>query len=134
MPGFASGHAAPVTVHRADPAVLGTLPGLVAQVPTMKSWLVALTERPALAISLEGLEGVCGTPTCTISVRLVNSGTVPTSGTIVVTLDGNEVARHPFRSAAGSNQVFPTTAPNPIYDNAGARGTALWNARVEGGR
>ncbi|MHC1561973.1 hypothetical protein ACR9E3_23680 [Actinomycetospora sp. C-140] len=134
LPGFGTGRAGPATVARADPQVLGTVPGLVAQLPTMKSWFTALTERPQLAISVEGSGEVCNSPTCTVTVRLVNSGTIGTSGTIVVTLNDAEVARHPFRSDPGSNLTFPTTAANPVYSTPGARITALWNARVEGGR
>ncbi|MDD7965870.1 hypothetical protein [Actinomycetospora lemnae] len=134
LPGFGSGREGPVTVARADPARLQELQTLVGQVPSMKSYIVAITERPQIALTLEGGENTCRTPTCTVTARLVNSGTLATSGTIVVTLNDVEVARHPFRSDPGSNLAFPTSAPNPVYDQPGASVSVLWRARVEGGR
>lgn len=134
LPGFGTGHDGPVTVHRSEPRALGALTELVPQVPTMKSYFLAITERPRLQVAVEGGAGACNTPTCTVTVRLVNSGTLATSGTIVVSLNGAEVARHPFSSAPGSTLTFPTTADNPVYSDPGARITALWLARVEGGR
>ncbi|MEJ2863081.1 hypothetical protein [Actinomycetospora flava] len=134
LPGFGAGRLSPVTVNRAAPAALGTVADLARQAPTMKSYLLAVIERPRLALTVEGGENTCRTPTCTITVRLVNQGTIATSGTIVVTLNDAEVARHPFTSAPGSNLTFPTTAPNPVYDQPGASVSALWRARVEGGR
>ncbi|MDD7938110.1 hypothetical protein PHK61_06730 [Actinomycetospora lutea] len=134
LPGFGTGRTSPVAVDRAAPAALRTVADLSGQAPTMKSYIVAITERPRLALSVEGGESTCRTPTCTVTVRLVNSGTIATTGTIVVTLNDVEVARHPFSSAPGSNLAFPTTANNPVYDQPGASISALWRARVEGGR
>ena len=134
LPGFGAGRLSPVTVGRAAPAALANVQNLSQQAPTMKSYIVAVVERPRLALTVEGGESTCRTPTCTVTVRLVNQGTIATSGTIVVTLNGTEVARHPFASAPGSNLTFPTTANNPVYDQPGASISALWRARVEGGR
>ncbi|MFC5142371.1 hypothetical protein ACFPK1_29375 [Actinomycetospora rhizophila] len=134
LPGFGQGRTTPVTVDRAAPAALATVADLARQAPTMKSYIVAITERPRLALTVEGGENTCRTPTCTVTVRLVNSGTIATTGTIIVTLNDVEVARHPFSSAPGSNLAFPTTANNPVYDQPGASISALWRARVEGGR
>ncbi|MDD7935122.1 hypothetical protein, partial [Actinomycetospora straminea] len=134
LPGFGADREGPVTVARADPAALQDLQTLVGQVPSMKSYIVAITERPQIALTLEGGENTCRTPTCTVTARLVNSGTLATSGTIIVTLNDVEVARHPFRSDPGSNLAFPTSAPNPVYDQPGASISVLWRARVEGGR
>jgi hypothetical protein len=134
LPGFGQGRTSPVTVDRAAPAALATVADLARRAPTMKSYIVAITERPRLALTVEGGESTCRTPTCTVTVRLVNTGTIATTGTIVVTLNDVEVARHPFTSAPGSNLTFPTTAGNPVYDQPGASISAIWRARVEGGR
>ena len=105
-----------------------------------RAWWERSASRPELVDRLtnvwlrDGGNGNGNTPTCTVTVRLVNSGTLATSGTIVVSLNGAEVARHPFSSAPGSNLAFPTTADNPVYSDPGARITALWLAHVEGGR
>jgi hypothetical protein len=131
---FGTGRVSPVTVHRAEPQALSTVRDLAPQLPTMKSYFTALSERPRLALTVEGGAGECNTPTCTVTVRLVNTGTLSTTGTIIVTLNGAEVARHPFSSAPSSNLAFPTTADNPVYSSPGARISAYWYARVEGGR
>ncbi|CAA9253036.1 MAG: hypothetical protein AVDCRST_MAG54-2093, partial [uncultured Actinomycetospora sp.] len=134
QPSFGTGRVSPVTVHRAAPQALSTVRDLTAQLPTMKSYYQALSERPRLALTVEGGAGECSTPTCTVTVRLVNTGTLSTTGTVVVTLNGAEVARHPFSSAPGSDLAFPTTADNPVYSSPGARISAYWYARVDGGR
>lgn len=132
--GFGTGRVSPVAVHRAAPPALATVRDLTAQLPTMKSYDQARSERPRLALTVEGGSGECSTPTCTVIVRLANTGTLSTTGSVVVTLNGADVARHPFSSAPGSDLAFPTTADNPVHDSPGARISAYWYARVEGGR
>ncbi|HYH33493.1 MAG TPA: hypothetical protein VD903_24255, partial [Pseudonocardia sp.] len=112
-----------------EAAGVGRAAGEIREAEAPKTLTQRLLERPLVEITLEP-EPLCVTPSCTVTVTVTNSGSIPAEGRLEVSADGTLVATHPLDVQPGQVATFTATAPNPQFATPGAKGQILWESRA----